>query len=153
MLQPAHCLPQKALYRATAFAIRHAAVLRGVGHGRGCRCLLESGGAPGHLERGSSACEMFLPARGRVAARDSGKPMVDAAFGEVMVTCEKLAWLLRHGERWLRPEARAPGVMVGHRCTLTWDLSGALHACQSHHAWCHRWMRQHGSLRQGCAGM
>jgi hypothetical protein len=25
-----------------------------------------------------------------VAARDSGKPMVDAAFGEVLVTCEKI---------------------------------------------------------------
>jgi hypothetical protein len=30
-----------------------------------------------------------FPAR-RVAARESGKPMVDAAFGEVLVTCEKI---------------------------------------------------------------
>ena len=48
----------------------------------------------------------------RVAARDSGKTMVDAAFGEVMVTCEKLWWLIKHGERWLRPESRAAGIMV-----------------------------------------
>ena len=30
----------------------------------------------------------------RVACRDSGKAPVDAAFGEVMTTCEKLAWLI-----------------------------------------------------------
>ena len=40
--------------------------------------------------------------------------MVDAAFGEVMVTCEKLWWLIKHGERWLRPESRANGIMVRH---------------------------------------
>ena len=48
----------------------------------------------------------------RVSALDSGKPMVDAAFGEVMVTCEKAVWLLREGERWLRPESRSAGRMV-----------------------------------------
>ena len=48
----------------------------------------------------------------RVAAKDSGKPVVDAAFGEVMVTCEKIAWLLREGERYLRPEHRAAGSLV-----------------------------------------
>ncbi len=54
-----------------------------------------------------------LPPHPRVSAIDSGKPMVDAAFGEVMVTCEKIWWLLREGERWLRPERRSPGIMVG----------------------------------------
>ena len=48
-----------------------------------------------------------------MAALDSGKPMVDAAFGEVMVTCEKAVWLLQQGERWLRPERRSAGRMVG----------------------------------------
>lgn len=28
----------------------------------------------------------------RVAARDSGKPLVDAGFGEVIVTCEKIRY-------------------------------------------------------------
>lgn len=52
-------------------------------------------------------------ARGRsVSARDSGKPMVDAAFGEVMVTCEKLAWLAAEGARHLRPERRSAGAMA-----------------------------------------
>ncbi len=55
-------------------------------------------------------------ARGRsVSARDSGKPMVDAAFGEVMVTCEKLAWLAGEGARHLRPERRSAGAMARPR--------------------------------------
>lgn len=49
---------------------------------------------------------------------DSGKPMVDAAFGEVMVTCEKIAWLIREGEKYLRPERRSPGAMVGCQALL-----------------------------------
>lgn len=40
--------------------------------------------------------------------------MVDAAFGEVMVTCEKISWLIREGERYLKPEKRSPGVMVSY---------------------------------------
>ena len=62
----------------------------------------------------------------RVAALDSGKPMVDAAFGEVMVTCEKAVWLLQQGERWLRPERRSAGRMVSHLlCTRTHTKSDA----------------------------
>ncbi len=53
-----------------------------------------------------------------MSARDSGKPMVDAAFGEVMVTCEKLAWLAREGERHLRPERRSAGAMARPRPNL-----------------------------------
>lgn len=52
----------------------------------------------------------------RVASIDSGKPMVDAAFGEVMVTCEKIAWLIKQGERHLKPDRRSPGVMVTLGC-------------------------------------
>ncbi|KAK9805787.1 hypothetical protein WJX73_010284 [Symbiochloris irregularis] len=51
----------------------------------------------------------------RVAARDSGKPLVDAAFGEVMVTCEKIAWILSEGERWLKPEKRSAGAMMFYK--------------------------------------
>eukprot|EP00937_MAST-01D_sp_MAST-1D-sp2_P004250 g4250.t1 len=49
----------------------------------------------------------------RVAVRDSGKTMVDAYFGEVLVTCEKLKWLASGaGEAALRDERRAPGSMM-----------------------------------------
>jgi len=51
----------------------------------------------------------------RVACRDSGKAPVDAAFGEVMTTCEKLAWLVDEGEAWLRPERRSPGRMMFYK--------------------------------------
>lgn len=53
----------------------------------------------------------YLFAR-RVASKDSGKPILDAAFGEVTVTCEKICWLLKEGERWLRPEYRSSSRMV-----------------------------------------
>lgn len=50
-----------------------------------------------------------------VAARDSGKPRVDAAFGEVMTTCEKLWWLIKEGEPVLAPEARSAGRMMFYK--------------------------------------
>ncbi len=48
----------------------------------------------------------------RVAARDSGKTMVDAAMGEVFPVCEKLRYVLAHGERDLSPERRSSGFLV-----------------------------------------
>lgn len=51
----------------------------------------------------------------RVSSRDSGKPAVDAAFGEVLVTLEKIAWLLAEGERWLAPERRSAGSLVFYK--------------------------------------
>lgn len=48
----------------------------------------------------------------RVAVRDSGKTLLDAIIGEVLVTCEKLTWLADHGEQYLRPESRATGRMM-----------------------------------------
>lgn len=50
-----------------------------------------------------------------VCARDSGKARVDAAFGEVMTTCEKLWWLIDHGEDALRPEKRPSGRMMFYK--------------------------------------
>lgn len=44
----------------------------------------------------------------RVACRDSGKTKLDASMGEIMVTLEKLNWIIAHGERTLRPSTR-PG--------------------------------------------
>ena len=48
----------------------------------------------------------------RVSSRDSGKTAVDAALGEVMVTCEKIWWLVKNGQKWLKPEYRSAGIMV-----------------------------------------
>lgn len=44
----------------------------------------------------------------RVACRDSGKTKLDASMGEIMVTLEKISWIIANGERALRPSAR-PG--------------------------------------------
>jgi acyl-CoA reductase-like NAD-dependent aldehyde dehydrogenase len=44
----------------------------------------------------------------RVACRDSGKTRLDASMGEIMVTLEKINWIIAHGERTLKPSPR-PG--------------------------------------------
>ena len=64
-----------------------------------------------------------------VAARDSGKPMVDAAFGELMVTCEKALWLVDHGEQYLKPERRRPGRMVRSLLTRSSSSLGRGQSC------------------------
>lgn len=62
-----------------------------------------------------------------MSARDSGKPLVDAAFGEVLGTCEKIWWLCKEGEHYLKPDRRSAGFMVcragGRRslACLGWD--------------------------------
>ena len=48
----------------------------------------------------------------RVAVRDSGKTLLDALIGEVLVTCEKLTWLASSGEQYLVPENRDTGRMM-----------------------------------------
>lgn len=48
----------------------------------------------------------------RVAVRDSGKTLLDAIIGEVLVTCEKLSWLAGSGEQYLQPESRDTGRMM-----------------------------------------
>ncbi len=47
----------------------------------------------------------------RLAVRDSGKTMVDAAMGEIFPVCEKLRYTIAHGEADLRPQARASGLL------------------------------------------
>lgn len=44
----------------------------------------------------------------RVACRDTGKTMVDASVGEIMVTLEKIQWIAANGEKALQP-SRRPG--------------------------------------------
>lgn len=50
-----------------------------------------------------------------ISSKDSGKPMVDCAFGELIVTCEKIRWLMSEGERWLAPEQRSAGRMMFYK--------------------------------------
>ena len=51
----------------------------------------------------------------RIAARDSGKHLVDASFGEILTTCEKLRWTIDNGETVLASETRSPGLIMAHK--------------------------------------
>lgn len=46
------------------------------------------------------------------SARDSGKTMMEAVFGEILTVCEKLKWTIEHGEAALASEARSTGFMA-----------------------------------------
>jgi acyl-CoA reductase-like NAD-dependent aldehyde dehydrogenase len=41
--------------------------------------------------------------------------VIDASLGEVLTTCSKLDWLLRHGEKYLRPESRSSPLLLGYK--------------------------------------
>ena len=65
----------------------------------------------------------------RISARDSGKTTTDAAFGEVLVTLEKLCWLCAEGEAALKPEWRSPGRMLFYKVArVEWHPRGVLGA-------------------------
>ncbi|KAJ8104730.1 hypothetical protein OPT61_g10603 [Boeremia exigua] len=51
----------------------------------------------------------------RVACLDSGKTMVDAALGEILVTTEKLRWVIRHGEESLKSERRPTNLLMMYK--------------------------------------
>eukprot|EP00879_Flechtneria_rotunda_P025534 GHRR01027136.1.p1 GENE.GHRR01027136.1~~GHRR01027136.1.p1 ORF type:complete len:614 (+),score=214.33 GHRR01027136.1:630-2471(+) len=51
----------------------------------------------------------------RVSARDSGKTPLEAVLGEIVVTAEKLNWLIREGEAVLKPSKRRAGVMAFYK--------------------------------------
>ncbi|KIK03813.1 hypothetical protein K443DRAFT_676473 [Laccaria amethystina LaAM-08-1] len=51
----------------------------------------------------------------RVACRDTGKTLIDAALGEILTTCSKMEWLLDHGEKTLRPETRSTNFMMFYK--------------------------------------
>lgn len=48
----------------------------------------------------------------RLAARDSGKTLLDAAMGELFPVCEKLRYLIANGAEDLAPERRSPGIFL-----------------------------------------
>lgn len=65
----------------------------------------------------------------RVAVRDSGKTLLDALIGEVLVTCEKLTWLADLGEKYLTREYRETGrMMMMKRVYVEWTPVGVIGA-------------------------
>ncbi|KAG5639503.1 hypothetical protein H0H81_000648 [Sphagnurus paluster] len=77
----------------------------------------------------------------RVACRDSGKTLIDAALGEILTTCSKMEWLLKHGENVLKPETRAGNFMLSYkRSEVHYEPLGVVAAIVSwnyplHNAW------------------
>lgn len=68
----------------------------------------------------------------RVASRDTGKTAVDAAFGELLTTCSKLAWTISNGEKILRTETRPNNLLLMHKvCQVRHEPMGVVAACVS----------------------
>ncbi|KAJ4298563.1 Meiotic Sister-Chromatid recombination aldehyde dehydrogenase [Collariella sp. IMI 366227] len=68
----------------------------------------------------------------RVACLDSGKTMVDAQLGEVLVTAEKLRWTINHGEKALRPSRRPTNLLLSYkRNTVYYEPLGVVAALVS----------------------
>ncbi|KAL3422278.1 aldehyde dehydrogenase [Phlyctema vagabunda] len=51
----------------------------------------------------------------RTACLDSGKTMIDATLGEILVTVEKLSWTILHGEKALRPSRRPTNLLMMYK--------------------------------------
>lgn len=63
---------------------------------------------------------------------DSGKTKVDACFGEILVTAEKLKWTIDHGENALKPEQRPTNFLMMYKKNLvTYEPLGVVSACVS----------------------
>jgi acyl-CoA reductase-like NAD-dependent aldehyde dehydrogenase len=59
---------------------------------------------------GLTACTRII-----FADRHTRFAEVDAAFGEVLTTCSKIDYLLKHGEAALAPEARPTNLLLAHK--------------------------------------
>lgn len=63
---------------------------------------------------------------------DSGKTRVDASFGEILVTCEKLQWTIKHGEAALKPSRRPTNLLMAYkRNTVVYEPLGVVAAAVS----------------------
>ncbi|KAF9553817.1 ALDH-like protein [Agrocybe pediades] len=77
----------------------------------------------------------------RVACRDTGKTLIDAALGEILTTCSKLEWIMKHGEDALKPEPRKSNFMMFYKKSqVVYEPLGVVAAITSwnyplHNAW------------------
>ncbi|MGD8826098.1 MAG: aldehyde dehydrogenase family protein [Myxococcales bacterium] len=60
--------------------------------------------------------------------RDSGKTRENALLGEIWTTCEKFRWMIKHGEKHLRPERVSPGLLAHKRARLEFHPLGVVAA-------------------------
>lgn len=63
---------------------------------------------------------------------DSGKTKIDACFGEILVTVEKLQWTIKHGEKALQPSRRPTNLLMCYKKnTVVYEPLGVVAACVS----------------------
>ncbi|KAJ5092434.1 hypothetical protein NUU61_007304 [Penicillium alfredii] len=63
---------------------------------------------------------------------DSGKTKVDASFGEILVTAEKLKWTIDHGEKALLPDRRPTNFLMMYKKNMVlYEPLGVVAACVS----------------------
>ncbi|KAI7545555.1 Aldedh-domain-containing protein [Hortaea werneckii] len=68
----------------------------------------------------------------RAACLDSGKTRVDALFGEVLVTVEKLKWTIDHGEKALTADRRPTNLLMFYKKNeVRYEPLGVVAACVS----------------------
>ena len=48
----------------------------------------------------------------QLSCLDSGKTIIDAGFGEILTTCEKLRWTIENGEQVLKNDYRSTGLVM-----------------------------------------
>ncbi|EAT85307.2 hypothetical protein SNOG_07841 [Parastagonospora nodorum SN15] len=66
----------------------------------------------------------------KIACLDSGKTMVDASLGEILVTVEKLRWTIKHGEKSLKSEKRDTSFLMMYKSNeVMWEPLGVVAAC------------------------
>lgn len=68
----------------------------------------------------------------KAACLDSGKTRVDALFGEILVTAEKLQWTIKHGESALVPDQRPTNLLLFYKHNeVRYEPLGVVAACVS----------------------
>ena len=60
--------------------------------------------------------------------RDSGKTRENALMGEIWTTCEKFRWMIKNGEKHLRPERVSSGLLLHKRARLEYHPLGVVAA-------------------------
>jgi acyl-CoA reductase-like NAD-dependent aldehyde dehydrogenase len=60
--------------------------------------------------------------------RDSGKTRENALLGEIWPTCEKFRWMIKNGEKLLRPERVSSGLLMHKKARLEYHPLGVLAA-------------------------
>ena len=60
--------------------------------------------------------------------RDSGKTRENALLGEIWTTCEKFRWMIKNGEKHLRPERVSSGLLLHKRAWLEYQPLGVVAA-------------------------